>query len=73
MSVKMGEERFAEPALRPEGRRYTAAELMKLPRAERERILTAQAAAAAEEYRTNPQLSKFEAFGEADLYDDYPD
>lgn len=62
-----------QPAPRPEGRRYTAAELMKLPRAERERILATQVAEAAEEYRTNPKLSEFEAFGEDDLYDEYPD
>ena len=68
----MPEERFTEPA-QPERRRYTAAELMKLPRAARERILAAQVAAAAEEYHTNPDLAEFEAFGEDDLYDEYPE
>jgi len=61
------------PAPRAAGRRYTAVELMKLPREERNRILAAAAAEAAQEYRTNPDLTGFEAFGEDDLYDDYPE
>lgn len=48
-----------QPLARPEGRRYTAVELMKLPRAERNRILAAAAAEAVEEYRTNPELTEF--------------
>ncbi|WIG59423.1 MAG: hypothetical protein OJF49_002170 [Ktedonobacterales bacterium] len=54
-------------------RRYTALELMKLPLAERHRILEEAAEEAAEEYRTNPELTDFEAFGEDDLYDDHPE
>lgn len=61
------------PAVRPEGRRYTARELLKLPREERERILAAQAEEAAEEYRTNPELTEFEAFGDDNLFDEYPE
>lgn len=62
-----------QPLARPEGRKYTAVELMKLPREERNRILAEAAAAAEEEYRTNPELTEFEAFGEDDLYDEYPE
>jgi hypothetical protein len=46
---------------------------MRLPFEERERILAEQAALAEEEYRTNPDLTDFEAFGEDDLYDEYPE
>ncbi|MGH2484399.1 MAG: helix-turn-helix domain-containing protein [Ktedonobacterales bacterium] len=59
-------------AERPVGQRYTARELLRLPREERDRILAAAAQAAEEEYRENPALSDFEAFGEDDLYDEYP-
>jgi len=49
-------------------RRWTAAELRKLPPAERDAILEAAAALAEEEYRTNKELTAFEAFGEEDLH-----
>lgn len=49
-------------------RRWTAAELLKLPLQERDAILAAQAGLAEEEYRTNPALTAFEAFGKDDLY-----
>lgn len=58
---------------RAPGQRYTARELLKLPREERDRIMAEAARAAEEEYLTNPALSEFEAFGEDDLYDDYPE
>lgn len=61
------------PLSRPEGRTYTARELMRLPLEERNRILAEQAEQVAEEYRTNPELTAFEAFGEDDLYDEYPE
>jgi hypothetical protein len=47
-------------------RRWTAAELRKLPPQERGPIM--EAAAAEQEYRTNPQLTACEAFGKDDLY-----
>jgi len=54
-------------------RRWTATELRKLPPHEREPILEAQAAAIEREYRNNPELTDFEAFGEEDgPYDDEP-
>jgi acyl-CoA reductase-like NAD-dependent aldehyde dehydrogenase len=50
------------------GKRWTAAELRKLPPEQRDAIMEAAAALAEEEYRTNPELTAFEAFGKDDLY-----
>ncbi|MBF6591617.1 MAG: ImmA/IrrE family metallo-endopeptidase [Ktedonobacterales bacterium] len=61
------------PLAHPAGRRYTATELMRLPFEARERILAEQSKQAVEAYQTNPALTDFEAFGEDDLYDDYPE
>jgi hypothetical protein len=52
---------------------WTARELLRLPREERDVILAEQAALAEEEYRTNPELTGFEAFGDKDLFVDHPD
>ena len=49
-------------------RRWTAAELRKLPPAQRDAIMEAAAALAEEDYRNDPQLTAFEAFGKDDLY-----
>jgi hypothetical protein len=54
------------------GRRWTAAELRKLPPAQRDAILAEQAALLEDEYRHNPELTEFEAFGDEDLYVDDP-
>lgn len=43
-------------------------ELLKLPRAKRARMLAAAAARAETEYRKNPDLTDFDAFGEDDLH-----
>jgi hypothetical protein len=51
-------------------KRWTASELRKLPPAERDAIMEAAAALAEEEYRTNRELTAFEAFGKDDLYGD---
>lgn len=51
-------------------KRWTVAELRKLPPAERNAILEAAATLAEEEYRTNLELTAFEAFGKDDLYGD---
>jgi hypothetical protein len=48
-------------------RRWTAAELRRLPADQRDAILAA-AAQAAHEYRNDASLTAFEAFGEGDLY-----
>ena len=49
-------------------RRWTAAELRRLPADQRDAILAAAAARAAEEYRTDAALTAFEAFGKDDLH-----
>jgi hypothetical protein len=54
-------------------RRWTAAELRKLSPTERDAILTEQAAALEDDYRNNPELTAFEAFGDEDLYVDSSD
>ena len=54
----------------PLGRRWTAAELRKLPPAQRDAILEAAATLAEEDYRSDPRLTAFEAFGKDDLYGD---
>lgn len=54
-------------------RPLTAVELLKLPRAERDRILARAAEEAAEAYRTDADLTDFEAFGEDDLHDAQPE
>jgi hypothetical protein len=51
-----------------EPRCWTPAELRRLPAEERDAILAAAAAQAAEEYRSDVALTAFEAFGEGDLY-----
>ena len=53
--------------------RWTAHELRKLPAHERDRILEAAATAAEGEYRTNRDLTGFEAFGKDDLHGDSSD
>lgn len=55
------------------GKRWTAAELRKLPPEQRDAILAEQAALMEEEYRTNRELTAFDAFGEDDLYVDSSD
>jgi hypothetical protein len=54
----------------PTKKRWTATELRKLPAAERDAILAAAAALAEAEYRNNPELTAFEAYGKDDLYGD---
>jgi hypothetical protein len=49
-------------------KRWTATELRKLPPAERDALMKAAAALAEEEYRNDPELTDFEAFGKDDLY-----
>jgi hypothetical protein len=59
---------MATANLDPIIRRWTAAELRKLPAAQRDAILTASAALAEADYRNDPALTAFEAFGKDDLY-----
>jgi hypothetical protein len=51
-------------------KRWKASELGKLPRARQDAILRAAAARAESEYRSDPNLTGFEAFGKGDLYGD---
>ena len=52
---------------------WTAAELRNLPPEQRDAILEAAGALAEEEYRTNRDLTAFEAYGKDDLYGDSAD
>ena len=54
----------------PPARKWTAAELRKLPAEQRDAILEAAAALAEEDYRNDAQLTAFEAFGKDDRYGD---
>lgn len=49
-------------------RRWSAAELRRLPAEQRDAILAAAAALAVEEYENDINLTAFEAFGKEDLY-----
>lgn len=49
---------------------WTPSEIGRLPIDQRDILLEASAMVAAEEYRTNPDLTAFEAFGEDDLHGD---
>jgi hypothetical protein len=49
-------------------RMWKASELRRLPSKQRDRILTEAAASAEEAYRTDQQLTDFEAYGEDDLH-----
>ncbi len=52
----------------PLNKRWTASELRRLPPDQRDAILAAAAALAEHEYRTNRDLTAFEAFGKDDLH-----
>ena len=54
-------------------KRWTVAELRKLAPAERDAILAEQAATLEDDYRNDPELTAFEAFGDEDLYVDNSD
>jgi hypothetical protein len=54
-------------------KQWTAAELRRLPPEQREAILNAAANLAESEYRHDPELTAFEAFGKDDLYADSSD
>jgi hypothetical protein len=52
----------------PSDKCWTATELRRLAPTERDLILAGQAASLEDEYRNNPELTDFEAFGDEDLY-----
>ena len=58
------------PQNTPPRKRWSAAELRKLPPAERDAILREAAAEAEQVYRNDQELTAFDAFGEADLHVD---
>jgi hypothetical protein len=64
---------MSEPARIEEMKNWTVAELRALPPAQRDGILAAAAAAAEHVYRTDPELTAFEALGEDDLHGENSD
>ena len=68
VTIRLNEEPAPVPAPRP-----TPAELRRMPREQRQAILAAAAALAEEDYRTDKELTGFEAFSEEELNDDEPD
>ncbi len=52
----------------PTARRWTAAELRKVPSAQRDAIMRAAAALAEKDYRDDLQWTAFEAFGKDELH-----
>ena len=56
------------PTIVPTKKRWTASELRKVSPAERDAIMEAAAALAEDEYRNNPELTSFDAFGKEDLH-----
>lgn len=56
------------PTTDPRARVWTAAELRQLSAEERNAILEAAAERAEEDYRTDRELTAFDAFGEEDLH-----
>ena len=54
-------------------RRSMPLDMRRLTPEQRNDVMRRSAEMAEEDYRTNPELLCFEAFGEKDLYDDYPD
>jgi hypothetical protein len=55
------------------GATWTAAQLLQLPREQRDAIIAEQAARAAIDYSTDPELTGFDAYGADDLHVDSAD
>lgn len=53
---------MSQPARTSELKNWTAAELRALPPAQRDAVLAAASAAAEHDYRTNADLTRFDAF-----------
>ena len=68
--LQEGSEQPGEPG---PGARLTPAELRSMPRDQRQAILAAAAALAEEDYRSDKELTGFEAFSEEELDDDESD
>jgi hypothetical protein len=67
------EPRTSVPSESAEPKHWTAAELLAMPSAERDAILEAAAIMAESDYRNDPELTAFEAFGPDELYVDDDD
>src|SRR5581483_5889174 len=61
---------MAEPAASAPAARITPAELRRLPREQRQAILAAAAELAEEDYRSDKELTGFEAFSEEEMDDE---
>jgi hypothetical protein len=68
MGYHFGEYKMAVKKKKPTVHRWTAVALRKMPLRQRNAILRAAAKLAEGEYRNNPELVAFEAFGKDDLY-----
>ncbi|MBX9626791.1 MAG: hypothetical protein K2X82_23525 [Gemmataceae bacterium] len=55
----------------PPAPRLTATEIRRLPREHQDALLEAAAALAEDDYRNDPDLTAFEAFGDGDLFDEH--
>ena len=64
---------MSDPTLVTTRHRWTASEVRRLPEHERNAVLEAAATAVEAEYRSNPDLTDFEAFGKEDLHGDSAD
>jgi hypothetical protein len=62
-----------EPSQSVVGPRPTPAELRKMPREQRQALLAAAAEIAEEDYRSDKELTGFDAFNEEELDDDESD
>lgn len=71
--LRILEPKVNSPSDSAEPKHWTATELLALPPAQRDAILAAQAALVEFDYRNDPELTAFEAFGPDDLYVDDED
>jgi hypothetical protein len=70
MSASLNSIENAHTASNMPTKTWTAAELRALPPDQRDAVLEIAAALAEKDYRNDPQLTAFDAFGKDDLYGD---
>lgn len=68
--VRTGENSMNQTTPPGTGKRWKASELRRLPAEQRDAIVEAAARLAEDDYRNDPELTAFEAFGRDDLYGD---
>jgi len=73
LQTRFGGMNMPGTSITPARKNWTASELRKLPPHQRDEIMEAAAALAEGEYRSDPALTAFEAFGEEDLHADSAD